>query len=56
MLPPFTGWPSNLEEKIKGKVYLANGGYEFAATPITELDENELKQIANELAANAKPD
>ncbi len=48
-IPPCTGWPSEIEKNVKAKSYIINGGYEYNGKPISNLDEEQLKNIAFEL-------
>lgn len=51
-LPPFIGWPSRLVEAISGHGYLAHGGHEFDGRHISELDPDEIRRIADQIAAS----
>lgn len=39
-LPPFFGWPADIERAVKGSVAMIDGGHEFDGTPIAPLDEH----------------
>ena len=41
-LPPFSDFPENTAEYIKGNVFLVNGGYQFDGQKITDIDEAEI--------------
>ncbi|MGN6769172.1 MAG: hydantoinase/oxoprolinase N-terminal domain-containing protein [Rhizobiaceae bacterium] len=49
-LPPMVDWPDDLKQAIGNHVYMAKGGNEFDGRPISELDEEELKRIARDIA------
>jgi len=51
-LPPLVDWPGVLTEAIQARSYLAHGGYEFDGRPISPLDEDELRGIAEDMAAH----
>ena len=48
-LPPFSDFSEELAEKIKGSVFLVNGGYQFDGKEITDLDETELLAVLDKL-------
>ncbi|MCL2472004.1 MAG: hydantoinase/oxoprolinase family protein [Propionibacteriaceae bacterium] len=51
-LPPFVGWPAPLVAAIQGRPYLAHGGHEFDGRHISELDVDEIKRHAADMAAH----
>jgi N-methylhydantoinase A/oxoprolinase/acetone carboxylase beta subunit len=51
-LPPMVDWPARLVEAVNGRSYLAHGGHEFDGRHISELDEDELRRAAADMAAN----
>ncbi|MDQ1084960.1 MULTISPECIES: hydantoinase/oxoprolinase family protein [Microbacterium] len=51
-LPPLVDWPGVLTEAIQARSYLAHGGYEFDGRPISPLDEDELRGIADDMKAH----
>lgn len=51
-LPPMVDWPERLVEAIAGRAYLAHGGHEFDGRHIAELDEDELRRHAADMAAH----
>lgn len=44
-IPPLTGWPEDLKQTLGGEqnVAMVKGGYEFDGSPISELDETEIR-------------
>lgn len=48
-LPPMVDWPLDLRDAIGNHKYLAHGGHEFDGRPISDLDENELREIARQI-------
>lgn len=49
-LPPMVEWPQSLVSAIGGHRYMCRGGHEFDGRVISELDEDELKAVAADLA------
>lgn len=50
-LPPFVGWPDRLRHALGGHAYLCHGGRQFDGRPISQLDAEELRRVAADLAA-----
>lgn len=48
-LPPFCDFPADLRKLIGGKYFFLNGGYQYDCSSITDVDEGEVKGIAEEL-------
>jgi N-methylhydantoinase A/oxoprolinase/acetone carboxylase beta subunit len=42
-LPPFHGWPEDLQRAVMGRVAMIDGGHEFDGTPVVPLDEPALR-------------
>jgi len=51
-LPPLVGWPRRLVTALNARTYLAHGGHEFDGRHIAELDKDEIKRHAADMAAN----
>ncbi|PWJ56153.1 Hydantoinase/oxoprolinase [Quadrisphaera granulorum] len=51
-LPPMVDWPQRLVEAVSGRSYLAHGGHEFDGRTISELDPDELRRHAADMAAH----
>jgi N-methylhydantoinase A/oxoprolinase/acetone carboxylase beta subunit len=51
-LPPLVDWPQRLVGAVSGRAYLAHGGHEFDGRHIAELDEEELRRHAANMAAH----
>ncbi|GAA2868258.1 hydantoinase/oxoprolinase family protein [Streptosporangium fragile] len=49
-LPPMVDWPARLREVVGGRSYLCHGGHEYDGTPISDLDPEELKRVAADIA------
>lgn len=49
--PPLIGWPERLVKAIGGDVYLCHGGHEFDGRVISDLDPDELRRVAADMAA-----
>lgn len=52
-LPPFSDFPADLADVIKGQVFMVDGGYEVDGRPIREVSKDEIKALAASLPANA---
>jgi N-methylhydantoinase A/oxoprolinase/acetone carboxylase beta subunit len=50
-LPPMVDWPDDLAGGLGRHVYLCHGGYEFDGRPITPLDAEEIRAVAQDIAA-----
>ena len=48
-LPPFCDFPADLRKLIGGKYFFLNGGYQYDCSSITDVDDGEVKGIAEEL-------
>lgn len=51
-LPPFVDWPERLVKAINGRGYLAHGGHEFDGRHIAELQPDEIRRHAADMAVN----
>ncbi|MDR1431591.1 MAG: hydantoinase/oxoprolinase family protein [Propionibacteriaceae bacterium] len=51
-LPPLVGWPDALVQALEARAYLAHGGHEFDGRHISELDRDEVKRHAADMAAH----
>lgn len=49
-LPPMVDWPQRLVDAVQGRPYLAHGGHEFDGRVISELDFDELRRHAADMA------
>lgn len=50
-LPPLIDWPEDLVEAMESSVHLVHGGYEFDGRPISAFDPEEVRAVAEEIAA-----
>ncbi|WP_214369519.1 hydantoinase/oxoprolinase N-terminal domain-containing protein [Pseudonocardia sp. H11422] len=50
-LPPLVDWPEALSSAINAQTYLCHGGHEFDGRLISPLDHDELRRVADDLAA-----
>lgn len=48
-LPPMVDWPERLVRAISGRYYLCHGGHEFDGRHISELREDEIRRVAEDL-------
>ncbi len=51
-LVPMVDWPADLRQTIGNHVFLAHGGHEFDGRTISEIDEDELRRIADTIAGH----
>jgi N-methylhydantoinase A/oxoprolinase/acetone carboxylase beta subunit len=51
-LPPLVDWPERLVKAVNGRGYLAHGGHEFDGRHIAELQPDEIRRHAADMAAN----
>ncbi|MBO9499178.1 MAG: hydantoinase/oxoprolinase family protein [Novosphingobium sp.] len=51
-LPPLTGWPEELIERIGRNIFLLPGGYEFDGREIAAFDEVRVREAARSLRAD----
>lgn len=49
-LPPMVDWPQRLITAVAGRPYLAHGGHEFDGRVLSELDPDELRRHAADMA------
>lgn len=42
---PYTAWPKDMVEKLSGNFALVHGGYEYDGKLLSELDEQEIKEL-----------
>lgn len=51
-VPPLTGWPKHLTDAIGGRSFMCHGGYEFDGRSLSDFQPDEIKRVADELAAD----
>ncbi|GAA1553315.1 hydantoinase/oxoprolinase family protein [Kribbella sancticallisti] len=51
-VPPMAGWPKDLRMALGDRAYMCRGGHEFDGRRISDLEPDELKRIAQDLASN----
>lgn len=44
-VPSFTAWPEDIAELLDGYTANLHGGYEYTGQPISEFDENEVREL-----------
>lgn len=54
-LPPFSDFPEDLRNILCGGVYMVDGGFEYDLRSIAELDEEELRRVAEEISNSNPP-
>jgi N-methylhydantoinase A/oxoprolinase/acetone carboxylase beta subunit len=50
-LPPMVDWPDRLRQALGNHAFLVHGGHEFDGREISPLDPEELRRVAEEIAA-----
>ena len=48
-LPPMVDWPQRLKQAIGNHTYMCHGGHEFDGRLISELDTQELREVAEDI-------
>lgn len=48
-IPPLEGWTKAWRELLGEHFYQAHGGYEYNSVPITDVDEDEIRQICKKM-------
>src|SRR5262249_40270119 len=48
-LPPFCDWPLDLAERVRGAVFMLEGGHDYNGRPIVPFDETSLRRIARQI-------
>lgn len=49
-IPPMASWPTALTAALGKHIWVCKGGYEFNGSPISQLDPDELRRAAGEMA------
>lgn len=47
-VPPYTAWPKDMVEKLSGQYAIVHGGYEYDGQVLSEIDEQEIRNLLNE--------
>lgn len=50
-IPPLCDFPADLRNVIGGMHFFLNGGFQYDCSSITDVDENEVKRVSNEVQA-----
>lgn len=50
-IPPLCDFPADLRNVIGGMHFFLNGGFQYDCSSITDVDENEVKRVVNEVQA-----
>jgi N-methylhydantoinase A/oxoprolinase/acetone carboxylase beta subunit len=48
-LPPFCDWPLDLAERVRGMVFMLEGGHDYDGRPIVPLDEIGMRRAAKQI-------
>jgi len=48
-LPPFCDWPGDLAERVRGAVFMLEGGHDYDGRPIVPFDESGMRQAARQI-------
>src|SRR5438067_5259809 len=51
-LPPFCDWPADLAERVRGEVFMIEGGHDYDGRPIVPFDELALLRVARQIRAS----
>ena len=55
-LPPFCDWPLDLAERVRGAVFMLEGGHDYDGRPIVPFDEAGMRRIAREIRESGRRD
>src|SRR6202035_4394702 len=48
-LPPFCDWPEDLARRVRGEVFMLDGGHDYDGRPIVPFDEIGMRQAAQRI-------
>ena len=48
-LEPFIDWPQDLAEKVRGDIFMLQGGHEYDGRPIAPFDEAGMREVARQI-------
>src|SRR3954454_13796845 len=48
-LPPFCDWPADLAERVRGEVFMIEGGHDYDGRPIVPFDEAAMLRVARQI-------
>lgn len=48
-LPPFCDWPPDLAERVRGEVFMLEGGHDYDGRPIMPFDEVGMRRVARQI-------
>src|SRR5205085_4766966 len=48
-LPPFCDWPADLAERVRGEVFMIEGGHDYDGRPIVPFDELAMLRVARQI-------
>src|SRR5437762_6130406 len=51
-LPPFCDWPADLAERVRGEVFMIEGGHDYDGRPIVPFDEIAMPRVARQIRAS----
>src|SRR2546421_5929941 len=51
-LPPFCDWPEDLAARVRGEVFMLEGGHDYDGRPIVPFDEDAMRQAARQIRRN----
>src|SRR6202048_3499331 len=51
-LPPFCDWPADLAERVRGEVFMIEGGHDYDGRPIVPFDELAMLRVARQIRAS----
>src|SRR5215467_2115555 len=48
-LPPFCDWPADLAERVRGEVFMLEGGHDYDGRPIVPFDERGMRRAVRQI-------
>jgi len=48
-LPPFCDWPPDLAERVRGAVFMLEGGHDYDGRPIVPFDDAGMRRVARQI-------
>jgi len=52
-LPPFCDWPEDLAVRVRGEVFMLEGGNDYDGRPIVAFDETGMRRVARRIRASS---
>jgi N-methylhydantoinase A/oxoprolinase/acetone carboxylase beta subunit len=48
-LPPFCDWPADLAERVRGDIFMLEGGHDYDGRPLVPFDEDAMRRAARRI-------